>query len=367
MVDNITYFSFVGYATGGGMGDTTPWVGLGIDDVLSYDIVLYDGTPVTASPTEHDDLYWALKGGGSGFGVITSLTTAVISAPEEASKFTWVGASYKRTQNEAREFLKRFQDFLMPDLPIGSKEYKEKVRATSAKFGGGATFSTNSYLGFDGLFLGSAEEATSTFEEAGLLDHNILSTPFDTLEFSSYADAQLTIICYALGGGPPIIGSGYFWVIWVKPGTWTPGGIDICEDLGINSDKYCYQADWGKIPKCDPSKDGFDPDDLKNEILPALKDVAIEPQSWFNRPAGGQPPFELPGLAGGLLHGRLHPDVLLEMANVGFQVNHFAHGKHSVIKMEKSYDFDSCFSDCVHLLIFTSLLLLPYSLSLFIV
>eukprot|EP00984_Skeletonema_dohrnii_P010711 scaffold4199_cov110-Skeletonema_dohrnii-CCMP3373.AAC.4 len=65
-----------GYATGGGQGDTTPWVGLGIDDVLSYDIVLYNGTAVTASATSHSDLYWALQGGGSGYGVITSLETA---------------------------------------------------------------------------------------------------------------------------------------------------------------------------------------------------------------------------------------------------------------------------------------------------
>ena len=186
--------------------------------MLSYDIVLYDGTPVTANATENEDLYWALKGGGSGFGVITSLTTAVISAPEEASKFTFVNAVYQQTQNEAREFLKRFQDFLMPDLPIGSKEYKEKVRATSAKFGGGAGFFTSgALLSFTGLFLGSAEEAESTFDEAGLLDSEILGwyppvgRLFFTHEFSSYADAQLFTACLnmATNGGLP-------WTNWVN-------------------------------------------------------------------------------------------------------------------------------------------------------
>ena len=366
--------------------------------MLSYDVVLYDGTPVTASPTEHSDLYWALKGGGSGFGVITSLTTAVISAPEEASKFTYVNAVYQQTQNEAREFLKRFQDFLMPDLPIGSKEYKEKVRATSAKFGGGAGFFTSgALLSVSGLFLGSAEEAESTFDEAGLLDSEILGwyppvgRLFFTHEFSSYADAQLFTACLNMATN-----GGLSWTNWVNSNgiynetdnsddTDIHYRVDICEDLGIES-KYCYQTTFGTIPNCDPTNVLFSLDDVKNVILPALKRVAIEPQSWLNRP-GGQRMAEAAyeeqregsqnatvtiitaetSLTGGLLHGRLHPNVLLEMANVGVQVNHFAHGKHSVIKMEKSYDFDSCFSDCVHLLIFTLLLLLPYSLSLFIV
>ena len=52
----------LGYATGGGQGDTTPYVGLGVDDVIAYDIVLYDGRNITASQTEHPNLYWYLRG-----------------------------------------------------------------------------------------------------------------------------------------------------------------------------------------------------------------------------------------------------------------------------------------------------------------
>jgi len=319
--------------------------------VLSYDIVLYDGTNVTASAEEHEDLYWALRGGGSGFGVITSIETAIIGAPKASSGFTFIGASYKQTQNEAREFLKRFQDFLMPDLPIGSKEYKEKVRATSAKFGGGASFNTNSTegtLGFSGLFLGSADEARSTFAEAGLLDPDILvldSSGFATLEFSSYVDAQLYIICFNLGL------SDYRWTEWVDPNrsyneTDNVYKVDICEDLGIDS-KYCYRNNVGYlIPNCYTGKD---------VILPALKSVAIKPQSWFNRPGPGRPGDNRVRTTwtGGLLYGRVDPDVLLEMANVGVSIGHFAHGK-------------LCFwvvilSLCVRLLIFTSLCCsLPY-------
>ena len=52
----------IGYATGGGQGDTTPYVGLGIDDVISYRIVTSDGVAKNASATENEDLYWYLRG-----------------------------------------------------------------------------------------------------------------------------------------------------------------------------------------------------------------------------------------------------------------------------------------------------------------
>jgi hypothetical protein len=99
-----------GLTLGGGTGYLTRKCGLTIDNLLEADVVLADGTFVTASPTHYSDLFWALRGGGGNFGVVTSfLFRAHPVGPVYGGPIFW-DATY------AKEVMQAYRDYL-PEAP----------------------------------------------------------------------------------------------------------------------------------------------------------------------------------------------------------------------------------------------------------
>jgi len=126
-----------GLTLGGGIGHLSRKYGLSIDNLLAVDIVLADGSFVTASAQENQDLFWAVRGGGGNFGVVTSFlfkgnpVKNVIAGPMfwAMEKTTEVMQWYREFITKAPEDLNGFFAFLTvpPAPPFPEHLHMKKV------------------------------------------------------------------------------------------------------------------------------------------------------------------------------------------------------------------------------------------------
>lgn len=99
-----------GLTLGGGIGHLSRKYGLTVDNLLAADLVLASGERVRASDTENTDLYWAIRGGGGNFGVVTSFLFRLREVSTVVAGPTFWPAEL------GAEVLTAYRDFI-PDAP----------------------------------------------------------------------------------------------------------------------------------------------------------------------------------------------------------------------------------------------------------
>ena len=96
-----------GLTLGGGLGHLSRKYGLTIDSLVEADVVLADGRLVTANENENSDLFWAIRGGGGNFGVVTSFLFTMHEAG------TVYGGPTLWRIDEAEEIMEFYRDFIL--------------------------------------------------------------------------------------------------------------------------------------------------------------------------------------------------------------------------------------------------------------
>ena len=91
----------MGAALGGGLGRYQGFYGLLADNIVDADLVLADGSIITVSDSSYPDLFWALKGAGHNFGIVTRFTLKTYESPVQ----DWYFAQFVFTQDKLESFV----------------------------------------------------------------------------------------------------------------------------------------------------------------------------------------------------------------------------------------------------------------------
>lgn len=173
-----------GVTTGGGIGHLTRSLGLSIDNLIAAEIVLADGRVVTASAESNSDLFWAIRGGGGNFGVVSSFIFRLHALPGVvAAQTIWpieraggVLRFYRDFIAEApRELGGIFSMFMAPPRPpIPERLHNRAVCGVTWCYTGPPEF-------FNGVFGPVRRVAKPVFEIAGAMPFPVLQSLSDGL------------------------------------------------------------------------------------------------------------------------------------------------------------------------------------------
>lgn len=123
---SITDVGIVGYITGGGLGPMARTYGLASDKVRAIEVVTGDGELRRATPTEHPDLFFGLRGGKGALGIVTAIEFDLVHQPTFYGGALWFDGEHARTVIERwrswsadlpEAATTSFALFQLPDMP----------------------------------------------------------------------------------------------------------------------------------------------------------------------------------------------------------------------------------------------------------
>lgn len=103
-----------GHVLHGGFGMASNTHGLALDWVIGITVVLANATVVECSENQHPDLFWAMLGAGSNFGIATSYQFKTFEAP---ANVTWFSAQLSWNQSTAQAGLEALESYAKNTMP----------------------------------------------------------------------------------------------------------------------------------------------------------------------------------------------------------------------------------------------------------
>jgi len=178
---------------------------LTLDNLVEATVVLANSTVVTASKTQNPDLFWALRGAGGSFGVVTNFKFQTFTPPDSTINFSFnINAG---SASQAKDAIKALQDFTINTQPA-ELNMRLMINSFSAQLlgtylGSQANFQTAmqplaSKLGFStsggGGFFGGGPSAKGWLDTLSNYAYGSLQTPFEYDTHETFVSSFLNLL-----------------------------------------------------------------------------------------------------------------------------------------------------------------------------
>jgi hypothetical protein len=216
-VGTVSTTGIAGLTLGGGQSWLSSKYGFAIDNLLSVDIVTADGILRTASATQHDDLFWGIRGAGHNFGVVTSFEYRLHAVGPV------LGGMVLHPFNRAAEVLRFYREFTasQPDelqtwagiltgpdgnlvvalIPcyVGSLEAGERLLAPLRRFGSPVadTVAPIPYVTMQSMFDAALPPGRLDYWKTGLTDRLDDEVIAAAVEYARQVPSPLSVIIFA--------------------------------------------------------------------------------------------------------------------------------------------------------------------------